>query len=392
MLTLNSACETVQLRIAERILTDIPIEDLTTNLEEDGLSTFETDDHSENPPTDIVAFNELRSCADLFRLKKRGLLDLSPTFQRDFVWPPMAQTRFIDSLMKGLPIPSMCFAHDWKRDQYQVIDGLQRISTIVKFLDEDEQWRLSNEEDIEPKIAGKTVSEIREGSPSLRKYYDRVENMSIPVTILRCDMSKTSHSEYVFTIFHRLNTGGSKLNNQEIRNCIFNGSFNNLLAKLDCNPKWRKLNRMKPELNYRYTKQELILRLFAFHDNFKGYGGRLSKFLNEYMRKHRYEKEEFLVRKERLFNETVDIALTKIWEGNAPDKINVSIFEATLVGVAANIQFLSGATDAECKARFQELIASSAFTPEKLKEGLSGKPRVIERMTTAIDIFGPDGH
>jgi len=391
-LTPNPATETVQLRIEERILTDIPIDDLTTNLEEDGLSTFETDDHSENPPTDIVAFNELRSCADLFRLKKRGLLDLSPTFQRDFVWPPMAQTRFIDSLMKGLPIPSMCFAHDWKRDHYQVIDGLQRISTIVKFLNEDEQWRLSNEEDIEPKIAGKTVSEIREGSPSLRKYYDRVENMSIPVTILRCDMSKTSHSEYVFTIFHRLNTGGSKLNNQEIRNCIFNGSFNNLLAKLDSNPNWRKLNRMKPAQNYRYTKQELILRLFAFHDNFKGYGGRLSKFLNEYMRKHRYEKEEFLIRKERLFNETVDVALTKIWNGDAPDKINVSVFEATLVGVAANIQLLREASGAECRARFQQLINSNAFTPEKLKEGLSGKPRVIERMTTAIDIFGPNGH
>jgi len=392
LLTPNPATETVQLRIEERILTDIPIDDLTTNLEEDGLSTFETDDHSENPPTDIVAFNELRSCADLFRLKKRGLLDLSPTFQRDFVWPPMAQTRFIDSLMKGLPIPSMCFAHDWKRDHYQVIDGLQRISTIVKFLNEDEQWRLSNEEDIEPKIAGKTVSEIREGSPSLRKYYDRVENMSIPVTILRCDMSKTSHSEYVFTIFHRLNTGGSKLNNQEIRNCIFNGSFNNLLAKLDSNPNWRKLNRMKPAQNYRYTKQELILRLFAFHDNFKGYGGRLSKFLNEYMRKHRYEKEEFLIRKERLFNETVDVALTKIWNGDAPDKINVSVFEATLVGVAANIQLLREASGAECRARFQQLINSNAFTPEKLKEGLSGKPRVIERMTTAIDIFGPNGH
>jgi hypothetical protein len=373
-------------------LTDIPIEHLTTNLEEDGLSTFETDDHSENPPTDIVAFNELRSCADLFRLKKRGLLDLSPTFQRDFVWPPMAQTRFIDSLVKGLPIPSMCFAHDWKRDQYQVIDGLQRISTIVKFLDEDEKWHLSKEEDIEPKIAGKAVSEIREGSPSLRKYYDRVENMSIPVTILRCDMSKTSHSEYVFTIFHRLNTGGSKLNNQEIRNCIFNGGFNNLLAKLDSVPEWRTLNRMKPDQNYRYTKQELILRLFAFHENFQGYGGRLSKFLNEYMRKHRYAKDEFLREKEVLFNETVGVALKKIWGGNAPEKINVSIFEATLVGVAANLEFLRDATNTNCRARFEALIASEAFSTEKLKEGLSGKPRVIERMSSAVDLFGPDGH
>ena len=195
-------------------------EDVNTNLEGDGLAQFESDDTSESPPSDIVAFNELRSCADLFRLKKRGILDLNPEFQRDFVWPPLVQSRFIDSLVKGLPIPSMCFAHDWKNNEYQVIDGLQRISTIVKFLDEDQKWKLSKEEDIDPKISGKLVSDLRNGPPSLRKYYDRVENISIPVTILRCDMSKTTHSEYVFTIFHRLNTGGAKLDNQEIRNCI----------------------------------------------------------------------------------------------------------------------------------------------------------------------------
>ena len=71
-------------------MTEEPSEAPFTNLEEDGLSTFDTDDHSENPPSDIVAFNELRSCADLFRLKKRKLLDLDPHFQRDFVWPVLA--------------------------------------------------------------------------------------------------------------------------------------------------------------------------------------------------------------------------------------------------------------------------------------------------------------
>lgn len=163
-------------------------EDVNTNLEGEGLMQFESDDTSESPPSDIVAFNELRSCADLFRLKKQGLLDLNPEFQRDFVWPLIVQSRFIDSLVKGLPIPSMCFAHDWKKNEYQVIDGLQRISTIVKFLDEKQSWKLSKEEDIDPKISGKLVSDLRNGPPSLRKYYDRVKNISIPVTILRCDM------------------------------------------------------------------------------------------------------------------------------------------------------------------------------------------------------------
>lgn len=370
---------------------DTPTEQSSTNLEAEGLSSFNSDDHSENPPPDIVAFNELRSCADLFRLKRRGLLDLQPTFQRDFVWNGMAQTRFIDSLIKGLPIPSMCFAHDWKRDEYQVIDGLQRISTIVKFLDENVKWKLSKDEDIEPKIAGKLVSEIREGTPGLRKFYDRLENLSIPVTILRCDMSKTSHSEYVFTIFRRLNTGGSKLNNQEIRNCIFNGSFNNLLRELDAFPKWRTLNKMDEASNYRYVKQELMLRLFAFHDDYNSYGGRLSKYLNTYMKTHRRANETFLSNKKELFESTVEIALTKVWGGNAPEKINVSILEAALVGISRNLVFLETLSPAECQKRYQALIQSDPFSTEKLKEGLSGKPRVTERMSEAIKTFGPNG-
>ncbi|MFC7292448.1 DUF262 domain-containing protein [Hirschia litorea] len=373
-------------------MTDENVQNFRTNLDPEGIDSFDSDDHSEAPPTDIVAFNELRSCADLFRLEKRGLLDLQPTFQRDFVWSNTAQTRFIDSLIKGLPIPSMCFAHDWKRDEYQVIDGLQRISTIVKFLDETVKWKLAKDEDIEPKIAGKFVSEIRDGSKNIRKFYDRLENITIPVTILRCDMEKTSHSEYVFTIFHRLNTGGSKLNNQEIRNCIYNGSLNQLLAKLDTYIPWRSLNKMDEESNYRYTKQELILRLFAFHHKYQKYSGRLSKFLNEYMKTYRNADDRFLADKEQLFIETIDITYDKVFRGEAPEKINISIIEAVLVGVASNLEYLKALPSSECVDKYTKLVNLEPFSAEKLKEGLSGKPRVIERMQTAIDVFSPDGY
>ncbi|MBV5335219.1 MAG: hypothetical protein JZU49_05380, partial [Sulfuricurvum sp.] len=67
-------------------------------------------DSNDVPPSDIVAFNELRSCADLLRLHLSGQLDIRPDFQREIVWSPPAQTRFIDSLTKQLPIPSMCIS------------------------------------------------------------------------------------------------------------------------------------------------------------------------------------------------------------------------------------------------------------------------------------------
>lgn len=86
------------------------------------------------PPPDIVAYNELRSCVDLVRMHGSGKLELQPDFQRDVVSKAGDQSRFIDSLVKQVPIPSMCFSLDYKTQHWKVIDGLQRMSSIVKFL------------------------------------------------------------------------------------------------------------------------------------------------------------------------------------------------------------------------------------------------------------------
>lgn len=93
-------------------------------LEEESLYA---DDYQEVPPPEIVAYNELRSCADLFRMHVQGILEIQPDFQRDIVWRSPDQTRFVDSLIKQLPIPSMCFALDHHAQKWIVIDGLQRM-------------------------------------------------------------------------------------------------------------------------------------------------------------------------------------------------------------------------------------------------------------------------
>ena len=99
-----------------------------TELEKEEEQSFFEDESDQQPPSDIIAYNELRSCADLFRMYDKGILDITPDFQRDSVWNPPAQTRFIDSLIKQLPIPSMCFSLDFKTQKWQVIDGLQRMT------------------------------------------------------------------------------------------------------------------------------------------------------------------------------------------------------------------------------------------------------------------------
>ena len=121
---------------------------------------FTEDDYNETPPGDIVSYNELRSCADLFRMHEENILDIKPEFERDVVWKPADQTRFIDSLVKQLPIPSLCFALDYKTDKWIVIDGLQRMSAIIRFLSGGD-WRLSRLEDINKDLAGKSVASFK---------------------------------------------------------------------------------------------------------------------------------------------------------------------------------------------------------------------------------------
>jgi len=352
---------------------------------EDELSS--QDDYSEVPPSEIVAYNELRSCADLFRMKQQGILDIQPDFQREIVWKAADQTRFVDSLIKQLPIPSMCFAMDHKEQRWMVIDGLQRISTIVRFL-EGGDWRLSKLDDIEPNIAGKSVAAIKTSNSSLHNYYTRVENLSIPITVLRCDFRKNKHMEYLFTIFHRLNTGGMKLNNQEIRNCIYSGSFNDLLKQLDEFLPWRRINKMRAGQSYRYSKQEVILRFFALMDDYESYAGHLAKFLNTYMHQRQSADEETLLEKENIFKETSSTIFKKIFDEKSPAKsYPITILESLLVGVGKNLESAIEASPLTLKAKFESLIKDPEFSEEAMKEGLSKRPRVISRLERAIEIF-----
>lgn len=356
-------------------------------IKEQEVRSFEEDDSPELPPSDIVAYNESRSCADLYRMFQQGILNIQPEFQREIVWKGPAQTRFIDSLIKQLPIPSLCFSLDYKTLRWQVIDGLQRMATIIRFLSGDPRWTLSRLDDIEPDLSGRSAKSFLNRDSHLHEFYQRVENLTLPITVLRCDYSKKTHTNYLFTIFHRLNTGAMKLNNQEIRNCIYSGPFNELLKELNATQNWIRLNRMKKETGYRFTKQELILRFFAFNDQYEKYGGRLAKFLNEYMADKRNIEEAEVENKRNLFNRTVRIVFEAIYDSKGPTKITISIVEALLVGVAKNIDIVEMDPPDIAKEKYSSMLQNEEFSDQKLSEGLSGKMRLIGRIGAAINAF-----
>jgi hypothetical protein len=368
-------------------MTDLVLDPADAALEVLEQQDEREDGFNENPPSDIVAYNELRSCADLFRMSEEGSLIIQPEFQRDFIWKGVDQTRFIDSLVKQLPVPSMCFAMDYKRNEWIVIDGLQRISTIIRFL-RGEDWTLSTLSDIDPSLRGRNAAALKTSrSGEQRTIYSRVQNQSLPINILRCDLSKKSHNEYIYTIFHRLNSGGLKLNNQEIRNCIFTGTLNSLLRELDQRPSWRRINHMRPDQNYRFTKQEQMLRFFAFFDQQEDYRGSIAKFLNEYMFDNRRTAETWLAAKREIFSRTVDLISAHIFVTDPLPRYPATVLEATMIGIAHNLDTAEQKTPAELQASFNKLRSHQSLSAEFLAEGLSKPDRVNSRLNAAVEAF-----
>lgn len=361
--------------------------ELDEQLEKLETEQLKTDDNNELPPDDIVAFNELRSCADLLRMHKEGQLEIQPDFQREIIWSPTMQTRLIDSLVKQLPIPSLCISLDYKTQERFVIDGLQRIASTVKFLDTEptKEWKLAKLDDIDDRISGKSNLTIKSKYPDL---FNKVENTVIPITVLRCNYSKKSHMEYLFTIFHRLNTGGAKLTNQEIRNCIYNGTFNAFLKQAVEYENYLKLFDIDAEKKDRFANEELVLRFLSFTYNLDKYKGQLSKFLNDFMDTHRKTSPVNIDKFKEIFERTIDLIYKNILNSKPLPKMSKATTEALFVGVANNIENLEAETKADLQKRYSQLRENELFSISSLKEGLAQKDKVVTRLKESIEIFG----
>lgn len=336
------------------------------------------------PPTDIVAYNELRSCADLYRLYASDVLEIQPDFQRDVVWKLEEQSRFIDSLVKRLPIPSMCFSFDFQTQKWKVIDGLQRMSSVIKFLGRD-RWTLKNLEDIHPSLRGSSNWQLRDGDDVQKRIYSTVLDMSIPITVIRCDYTKDSHMQYLFTIFHRLNSGGVRLNNQEIRNCIYSGPFNDLLKEFDAkDTNWSFIKRRIWGKTDRFRTVEVLLRILAFDERFEKYNGNLADFLNKFM----HEKMKISDAEAERFKERLK-AVAKFGKGALSPytgKISLTLIEALLVGLLRNLDVQASKSPSQLNASFAKMLEDKLFA-NAARYAISSEPNVKARLRAASRAF-----
>ena len=183
---------------------------------------------------------------------------IKPTLQRNYVWKLDEASRLIDSILLGLPIPSIFLAK--KNEQQLIIDGYQRIKTVYDYVkgifsQNNKVFKLSNSIIINERWRGKAFSELSDDEQR------RIKNTTIHAIIF--EQKKPNNDTGMFQIFERINTSGRTLSSQEIRNCVYHGRFNDLLIELNKNTDWRELLNCKEDI--RMLDMENILRFFCYY-------------------------------------------------------------------------------------------------------------------------------
>lgn len=201
-----------------------------------------------------------------------------PEYQREFVWDTLRQSRFIESLMIGLPIPYI-FLAETSKGRYEIVDGSQRIRTLAAFLNDELVIKgLEKIKDLN-KLCFSDLDISRQ-----RKF----KNISLKMIVL----SERTTDETKNDIFERINRGSDLLKDMEYRKGIYKGKFNDFLYKLAQNELYVKLTPIAKWLINRQEREELLLRFFAFSEWYPSFSDSsgISKQLDNYMKE---KNEEF---------------------------------------------------------------------------------------------------
>lgn len=334
--------------------------------------SLEEETFSDDALFNISSYGVDLSFREIINMYEEGDLE-KPEMQRKYVWSRNEASRFIDSILLGLPVPSIFLAKtaDEKR---LIVDGYQRIMTVYDYVNtgifggDKKVFKLSNSEIINPKWRGKQFSELDQDEKR------KIRNASIHAIIF--EQKHPQDDSGMYQIFERINTSGRPLRPQEIRNCVYHGSFNQLLIELNKNAIWRELIGTKEDS--RMLDVELILRCFAFA-KFKEQSEvalnqiNLVKYLNSYMGRNCNIPEDVQQTFADEFTETINVIAAKIGnvafrngkitEGSIEfsKRINPAIMDSLYTATYSAIALGAYDESVDLKAKYEELLMDADF-------------------------------
>lgn len=320
------------------------------------------------------------SVYEYLRQMKKGRIVINPEFQRNQVWTSVQKSRFIESVILNFPLPPIYLNQD-KEGRYIVIDGLQRTTALHEFFED--VFSLNSLEAL-PAYNGKKFTDLSEALQS------KLENKKMTIFSLK----PSTPMVVIYDLFKRINTGGTQLNRQEIRNCIFIGKSTRLLkelASLECFKKATDFG-VSPR---RMKDREVVLRYIAFRwGNFKErYEGDMSKFLESMMTDINKMSDTQLKEIENDFVRVMQWAF-RLWGDicfRVPTEktrgvVNMAILESVCLFLSLSSESYLQNNISLIRSNYQQLIKNSLYH-ESVTRATASKQSVTMRFGLACNIL-----
>ena len=349
---------------------------------------------------DIAVFYNTYNLSTL--LKWWGNKLVVPNFQRSYVWNVKKASEFVDSILRGLPVPSMFFYDDSDNSRLLVVDGQQRLRSLYAYVKEQSfmgnKFRLTG--NIHPNWKGKTYSELGQDDR------DRLDDALMNITVMR-QLAPDDGQSSMYLAFQRINTGGITLKAQEIRMAVSYGPFAEYLYAVSEDPrfnKWKFLRSDAQRENKNFAPiQELLLKFLAYYFMYPQFTGSSTRdmiddffacqkdFDNPKRKKQGYRyhtKEEF----DTALNATLDIVLSLSTEDISPyNKPAQTFLEAIWVGLTYRKLALNKTINMEALpayiSNWKNALGEDQFSELFQARRTSSVQSAFERIEAGINYF-----
>ncbi|WP_377296106.1 DUF262 domain-containing protein [Rhizobium sp. SGZ-381] len=347
------------------------------------------------------------SLGEILNLYRDKELVIDPAFQRLFRWDDERKTRFIESILLGIPIPSIFVSQD-NDGIWELIDGLQRISTVLQLTGElrgekaEELGPLVlNGTKFLPSLDGKRWKESAQGAGDglEQSLQIDIKRARVRVEILKSE----SDTSAKFELFQRLNTGGVELSEQEVRNSMtvaLNKPFYDWLVGLSENSDFINTTQQTVSAIKAQAGVELVLRYLAFQSVPYQPGLDVHEYLDaaliQIATDETYDRdlrgEEFALAFDYI-NDALGESAFKRWNGTTfQGMFLMSVFEVISKGISENLEALRGMS-AEDRKTFIVTAAKGLWDNEVFKKnsgaGIRGTTRLTKLLPLAADMFKP---
>lgn len=273
---------------------------------------------------------------ELVRRVAKGRIEIAPAYQRQFRWDQERQSRLVESIILGIPVPPLFMATNTDADagtSWEVVDGLQRLLTLTNFLGDGATRTVARLKQEPLKLTGLEILPALNGSRAADLPADirtGLEDRPVKVIVL----NDKSDLQVRFDLFERLNTGGVRLTDHEVRESVYMGEFVDLLTELADTDDFRRVVVLPRGRQLDGTAQDYVLRFFAFHDEYGEFDHSVKDFLNSYCARAAAKPD--LDSRRELFESTFSYLARAFPSGLKSRKgtTPVNLFEGVSVGAA----------------------------------------------------------